>query len=241
MSKRRPAAAPLTKEQRRQAARKAAAALRETERKKRQRTWIISIAATVVIVGGIVAVALTVGHKSDNTSASGDSTLDKGSQILATTSHGAQGKTVDGISSSGSEQLAFHVHSHLQIYVNGTQKMLPYGVGIVPPLSVQSDQGTQFAGGGKAIYWLHTHDESGIIHIESPKERTFTLGNFFDIWGQKLSASQVGPAKGTVTAYLNGKKVSGDPAKIELGAHKVIQLDVGKVIAPKPYTFPSGV
>jgi hypothetical protein len=240
MAKRRPQQ--LTKEQRRQAARKAALALRESERKKRQRTWIISVVATLVVVGGLVAIGLTLGGSgSDKTSAKGDSTIDRSSAILVNTAHGADGKTVDGISSSGSEQLAFHVHSHLQIYVNGKQRNLPYGIGIVPPLSVQSEGGQSFAGGGKAIYWLHTHDESGIVHIESPVQRTFTLGNFFDIWGQKLNAQQVGPAHGKVTAYLNGKEFSGDPTKIKLGAHQVIQLDVGKVIAPKSYTFPAGV
>lgn len=35
--------------------------------------------------------------------------------------------------------------------------------------------------GRKAFYWLHTHDESGVIHIESPLRRAFTLGNVFDL------------------------------------------------------------
>jgi hypothetical protein len=230
---------PSTKEARRAAARKAAAALRESERKRKQRIWIISMAVAVVVIGGIVAIGLTVGHHKK--SSAGDPTIDHSSKILANTANGADGKTVDGISSAASEQLAFHVHSHLQIYVDGIQKLVPYGIGIVPPLEVQSSNGEKFAGGGKAIYWLHTHDESGIVHIESPVKRTFTLGNFFDIWGQKLNSGQVGPDKGNVTAFVNGKKVTGDPAKIQLGAHKVIQLDVGKVVSPKPYTFPSGV
>lgn len=230
---------PSTKEARREAARKAAAALRENERKRKQRMWIISMAVAVVVIGGIVAIGLTVGHHKKT--AAGDPTLDHNTKILANTTHGASGKTVDGISSAASEQLAFHIHSHLQIYVDGKQKLVPYGVGIVPPLALQTSDGSSFAEGGKAIYWLHTHDESGIVHIESPIKRTFTLGNFFDIWGQQLSSGQVGPDKGTVTAFVNGKKVTGDPAKIQLGVHKVIQLDVGKVVSPKPFTFPSGL
>lgn len=229
---------PSTKEARREAARRAAAALRENERKRKQRMWIISMAVAAVVIGGIVAIGLTVGHHKK--SSAGDPTLDHSSKILADTANGASGKTVDGISSASSEQLAFHIHSHLQIYVDGKQKLVPYGIGIVPPLALQSSGGSSFAEGGKAIYWLHTHDESGIVHIESPIKRTFTLGNFFDIWGQKLNNGQVGPAKGNVTAFVNGKKVSGDPAKIHLGVHKVIQLDVGKVVPPKSFSFPSG-
>jgi len=36
------------------------------------------------------------------------------------------------------------------------------------------------------LYWLHTHVADGIIHIETPGERSFTLGEFFDIWNQPL-------------------------------------------------------
>jgi hypothetical protein len=38
----------------------------------------------------------------------------------------------------------------------------------------------------KCIYWLHTHDETGIIHIESPIKKDFILGQFFDLWKKKL-------------------------------------------------------
>jgi hypothetical protein len=230
---------PATKEARREAARRAAVALRESERKRTRRLWISSMAIAVVVIGGIVAIGLTVGHHKKTVA--GDPTIDHSSQILANTAHDADGRRVDGISSAASEQLAFHIHSHLQIYVDGKQKLVPYGVGIVPPLALQTSDGSSFAEGGKAIYWLHTHDETGIVHIESPIKRTFTLGNFFDIWGQKLNSGQVGPAKGHVTAFVNGKRVSGDPADIKLGVHKVIQLDVGKVVAPKSFTFPSGL
>jgi hypothetical protein len=88
---------------------------------------------------------------------------------------------------------------------------------------------------------MHSHTADGIIHIESPVQRTYTLGNWFDIWGQPLSATQVGPAHGTVIAYVDGQRVAGNPRDIVLGAHTVIQLDVGKDIALQPYTFPQGL
>jgi hypothetical protein len=66
-----------------------------------------------------------------------------------------------------------------------------------------------------------------VIHIESPSEKTYTLGNFFNIWQQPLSATQVASAGGPVTAYVNGKLFTGDPATIPLPAHAAIQLDVG--------------
>jgi hypothetical protein len=58
------------------------------------------------------------------------------------------GRPVDGISSSTDEQLAFHVHAHLQVYVDGQQRAVPAGVGIVPPLQVQSSAPRPFVVGG---------------------------------------------------------------------------------------------
>ena len=66
-----------------------------------------------------------------------------------------------------------------------------------------------------------------MIHMEAPKKMSFTLGEFFDIWGLKLSATQVGPAHGKVTALFNGKVWSGDPRAIPLDDHALIQVDVG--------------
>jgi hypothetical protein len=112
----------------------------------------------------------------------------------------------------------------------------------VPPYQLESSQDGSFVDAGSAIYWLHTHDETGVIHVESPVQRTFTLGNFFDIWHQPLGPNQVGSLTGPVTAFVNGKQVNGDPRTIPLDAHDLIQLDVGgPVVPPQPYTFPAGL
>jgi hypothetical protein len=137
------------------------------------------------------------------------------------------GQTVDGIKCELSEKVAFHIHAHLAIFVNGKQRQVPYGVGIGPPLSGQRFPVGAFVTGGSCFAWLHTHTGDGIIHMEAPKQITFNLGEFFDIWGQKLSATQVGPAHGKVTALVDGKVVRGDPRAIVLKEHELIQLDVG--------------
>jgi len=90
--------------------------------------------------------------------------------------------------------------------------------------------------------WLHTHAADGIIHTESPIDRTYTLGDFFDIWGQPLDHEQVGPAHGPVTALLNGRVFIGNPRSIPLLAHAQIQLEVGKpLVAPEQIAFPDGL
>ncbi|HET6864359.1 MAG TPA: hypothetical protein VFH80_00470 [Solirubrobacteraceae bacterium] len=148
----------------------------------------------------------------------------------STTTQGG-GATVDGIQCAPVEQLAYHIHSHLQVYVNGQPRALPAAIGMLGPVAQQTAYGP-FYGAQQCIYWLHTHASDGVIHIESPTKRIYTLGNFFDEWHQPLSRSQVAGAKGKVSAFLNGKAWKQDPRSIPLSPHASIQLDVGEPTVP---------
>jgi hypothetical protein len=145
----------------------------------------------------------------------------------------ATGETVDGIQCQTNEQTVDHVHTHLTIFVNGQAQVIPAGIGIPGAQAVRTRQGP-FVQSGDCFYWLHTHAMDGIIHIESPRQSLqFTLGQFFDEWGQTLTATQVGPDRGVVTTFVNGALYSGDPRAIPLGDHTQIQLNVGTpVVAP---------
>jgi hypothetical protein len=161
---------------------------------------------------------------------------------LARANAPAPGDRVDGISAAPLEQLAFHIHAHVTVFIDGVPRLIPYGVGIAPPLEVEPTVRGLFALGGAAFFWLHTHASDGIIHIESPIERTYTLGNFFDIWNEPLGPEQVGPANGQVTAFFNGRRYFGNPRDIPLLAHAQIQLDVGRpLVAPESIHFPTGL
>jgi len=161
---------------------------------------------------------------------------------LAGITSAAKGQTVDGIQCNTTQQTVFHVHTHLTIFVKGHARQIPYGIGITAPRKGQSTPQGVFVTGGRCFYWLHTHVADGIIHIESPVQRTYTLGDFFDIWGQPLSRDQVGPAKGKVTAFFNGKVYLGNLRQIPLGNHIQIQLDVGTPrVSPESIIFPSGL
>lgn len=152
------------------------------------------------------------------------------------TPRGGNGQPVDGIEGSSREMLKVHVHAHLALFNKGQQIAIPYGIGIVRPF--QATNG--FVGMGRGIYWLHTHDATGIIHVESPDERTYTLGQFFDIWGQPLTATDVAGLKGAVHAFVDGKPYSGNPRGIVLGAHTQITLEVGApTVRPPTYVFPA--
>jgi hypothetical protein len=149
--------------------------------------------------------------------------------------------TIDGIPCETTERVTYHVHAHLAVFVDGQPKVVPYGIGIAAPRQVQNSSEGPFVGAGGCFYWLHTHTEDGVIHVEAPVPMDFTLGQFFDVWQQPLSDNQVGPAKGTVEAYLNGQAYQGDVRQISLAAHNVIQLDVGGGVPPQPFTFPPGL
>ena len=152
------------------------------------------------------------------------------------------GTTIDGIRCAPLEQLAFHVHAHLTIFIAGTARPVPAGVGIGPPLTGQMTPVGAFVTGGSCISWLHTHAADGIIHIESPDERTYRLGQFFDLWRLPLGPTRIGPARGRVTAFLNGRRYGGNPRSLPLGAHAQIQLEIGRpLIAPQLIRFPQGL
>jgi hypothetical protein len=140
-----------------------------------------------------------------------------------------------GLPMLGQEMLTVHYHAHLDVIVDGQQITVPAGIGI--------DNIRQ------AISPLHTHDTSGIVHIESAQNIPFTLGQFFTEWGQPLTTHQVGPttiSSGEVLrVYSNGTLVAGDPAGLKFQAHQEIAVWVGPSSAtptvPKTYQFPAGL
>jgi hypothetical protein len=154
----------------------------------------------------------------------------------------ADGQQINGITCQAGEQVLFHIHAHLTIFVHGAPRQVPAGIGIAPPYEVEPTPSGAFVAGATCFMWLHTHSADGIIHTESPIKRTYTLGDFFDIWGQPLGRAQVGPAHGAVTALFDGRVFTGDPRQIPLLVHAQIQLEVGRpLVAPEQITFPKGL
>jgi len=151
------------------------------------------------------------------------------------TAQGGRGQDVDGIPCQTNEGVQLHIHSHLAIYVHGKLVQIPEAIGVQP---IPPNSG--------CLYWIHTHDASGVIHVESgsvsaPNGGPYTLGDFFDIWGEKLSNDQIGPYNGPVTAFVNGVPYSGDLRAIPLRSHQRIVLEVGKPVVPPPvYLLPPG-
>jgi hypothetical protein len=150
---------------------------------------------------------------------------------LAPASTTAPGSAVDGIQCAPVEQLVYHIHAHLQVYVEGHPRSLPAAIGLVGPVRYPTSYGPLY-GANVCYYWLHTHSSDGVIHIESPALRLYTLGQFFDEWRQPLSSHQVAGAQGKVTAFINARRWTNSPRALPLLPHAVIQLDVGSPVVP---------
>ncbi|OYV64554.1 MAG: hypothetical protein B7X07_06050 [Actinobacteria bacterium 21-64-8] len=107
----------------------------------------------------------------------------------------------------------YHIHIHVSVYVNGQMMRLPGGVGITKPPLIEKYKAGNFYDVVlyDCLYWIHTHVADGIIHVEAPVKQSFTLGQFFAVWAQPLSANLVGPASGQVAVFENGKRLTGDP------------------------------
>jgi hypothetical protein len=133
------------------------------------------------------------------------------------------GQPVDGIHCDSMEGAVMHIHQHLTIYDHGKAFAVPADIGI--PVA------------SSCLYWLHTHTPDGLIHVESPNMRSFNLGQFFDIWGQPLTPTNVAEIKvkkGQVRAYVNENLYKDNPRTIDLLEHSDIVLEVGP-----PYHVPA--
>lgn len=131
------------------------------------------------------------------------------------TSSGGTGSDVDGLTCAPGMSVNYHVHAHLAIFNNGQQLALPKNIGIL----------------SQCDYEMHTHDQTGIIHIEAPSIKNFTLGAFFDIWGQPLTSTKVAGVTGDVVAYINdngeARRYMGDLRDITLTSHRDVTLQIG--------------
>jgi hypothetical protein len=141
-----------------------------------------------------------------------------------------------GLSLSPQEMLNVHYHAHLDVFVKGKPVTVPAGLGInIGP------NNTMPAHGEPGIAPLHTHDTTGVLHIEAPRDDTFTLGQAFAEWGVLLSPRQVGAYR-DVRVFVDGKRYGGNPANLVLQKHQEIAVVAGSgdVKVPSSYDFPPG-
>jgi len=120
---------------------------------------------------------------------------------------------VDGVGCARNEN--YHVHALLSVYRNGQRLAIPDSIGR----------------GSGCSYEMHTHDGSGVIHIETDVPKTFTLGQFLSLWGQSISAAGIlglaGPAQYYVIENEKITPLTTDPAAVVLAGRKEIVIVTG--------------
>lgn len=173
------------------------------KKSNKHRSKIIAMA----VISAIITSIAIVSYKQDNTPVNGFS-------------------TIDGIGCDSMEYSVFHIHTHLDVFVNSQPLMVPASIGIHD---------------NTCLYWLHTHKTDGIIHIEAPKSRDFSLKEFFDIWKSTSTGSP--PTNVNPIIYVNGQVVSTSLKDTMLNAHDEIVLVYGNPPSniPRFYQFPEGL
>jgi hypothetical protein len=140
-----------------------------------------------------------------------------------------------GLPVLSAEVTDIHFHLHLDVIVDGK------------PVPVPDDVGRNQAAGYITV--IHTHDGSGVIHIESPSGHTYTLGQLFDVWGVRFTATCLGGdcnrGDRLVRVYADGTLLRRDPRLLILGRHQEVVVTYGTAAqVPKPvpsrYGFPLG-
>jgi hypothetical protein len=210
---------------------------RETARRRRTQIGGAA-AAVVVIVAVIVVIAVSGGGGGDESSDSGltfrpDSVPASAQLALEDTpppwkpNYKQLQQRVEAMGLPGFNETTFHIHAHLEIFVDGKQEPIPPNIGIDPATGFFSP--------------LHTHpvaanNPEGTIHMEADQEYEFTLGQFMNVWGIEFSDSQIGSLKSKgdqqLQVYLNGQRVK-DPVNVVMRAHDNIVIGYGK-----PGSFP---
>jgi hypothetical protein len=209
-----------------------------TARPSRRTLWIAAGIGAAVIAAGVVAGVIATHEGAGVPTACGGQSLPgllTGPEPWPANTRQLRARLDKlGLPALSAEGTALHVHQHLDVFVDGQRTLVPAYIGIQQ----------------RFLSPIHTHDPSGIIHVESPTMRRFTLGEVFGVWGVRFTPDCLGGyvAGGgkQLRVYVNGARVPGDPGKLILAAHQEIAVTYGtQAELPKPIpqhsAFPGGL
>lgn len=126
---------------------------------KKKLPWKLILGALVllVIIGSLTALAKSHSGKQ----VLPNENLDPKEQQLLNFNLGSMSESSFGM----------HIHPAVHISINGMEQRIPPNIGISPGF----------------MHVLHTHDDSGVIHVESPELYQFKLRDFFIVWGKNFN------------------------------------------------------
>jgi len=197
---------------------------------------MMAILASVLVLLGVPAVVVLLASR--ETASGGPAASALGIPASTDPQHPAapffadagDGVRPDGIGCTTAPGTAVTGQAHLDVFVDGARVAVPARIGVRPTCA----------------YWLRTEAAGGVIVIASPQKRGFALGDFFDIWGAPLSTGRLlgfalGPDR-PLRAFVDGRRVGGDPRAIALRDGREIALVAGRRPArvPSRFTAPEG-
>jgi hypothetical protein len=232
----------LSRKQRREQARAQRKALEQAERtraaRRKRLTGVGGALAALVVIATVAILSASGGGRSMSAASAAAVGSGASAGLQATTApwqpeYSALETRLGALNLPTQSDSAYHIHAALRLYVNGRQVEVPAHIGIDPE--------------GRFLAPLHTHDTSGVIHMEASQAYPFTLGQFFTIWGVKFTNAQLGAyvanAVDALSVYVNGAHVS-DPVGYLMRAHDHIVVAYGRAGSfptSFDYTFPEGL
>lgn len=209
------------------------------------RSTLLWLIACALAVGVIISLAVTMSPVSTKTPTTlvdpsilpeiATTTLATGATWPVEIANLAARLAADSMKGNTMEGQVLHIHQHLDLFVHGKPVSVPALIGIN-----QSE---------KWLSPIHVHDASGVIHIESPFKAAFTLGEFFDVWGVRLTSECIGgycaAGANTLHVYVNGELYQGNLRTLSLASHQEITIVFGtKTEVPATistsFAFPAG-
>jgi len=216
------------------------------------------------ITSPAIGVSSQIVHASENVANGSESWYTGGvtawTSNAGATSLGANGSnTVDNVACTQMGEpagtTALHVHAFVGLYANGTEEAIPSALGMKAPTepTASGEQNDSYAVlTAQCFYHMHTHDYSGLIHIEdsalpqsyaqSGMPSYATLKTLFDLWGEPINPSAVATFTGTVAMYIGTPSAkssagadivtsytpfNGDLTTVQFGHHVAIWIVVG--------------
>lgn len=143
-------------------------------------------------------------------------------------------RTIAGLRCTAIHPRAWAVH--LELYAHRLVVPVPAGIGVAPPLRRRG----AYVRGGACTYPVRSLEPTGLLIADATPR--LTLGDLFEVWGQRLSRAGFAGFRGGLSAYVDGARWLGDPRAIPLRRHAEIVLEIGAYVPPHPrYVFPRGL
>ncbi len=143
------------------------------------------------------------------------------------------GRPVGSLACARTSPMRFRIH--LELFARQLVLLVPAGIGVAPP----HERNGAYVKSGRCLYPLRTREPTGVIEVAAP--RPVSLGDVFRVWGQPLGPRRIAGFRSAspVLAFVNGKRVHGDPRAIPLRRHDEIVLEIGGYVVPHTsYLFP---